>query len=76
VSGNTLHQVETFNYLGVVFTSGGSRNKEVDARIVKANTVLREFYCSVVAQREFSNTAKLSVFKSVFVPILTCGHES
>jgi len=31
---------------------------------------------SVVTQRELSNTAKLSVFKSVFVPILTYGHES
>jgi len=30
----------------------------------------------VVTKREFSNTEKLSVFKSVVVPILTCGHES
>ena len=31
---------------------------------------------SVATKRELSNTAKLSVFKSVFVPILTYGHES
>ena len=42
----------------------------------KANAVLREFYRSVVRKRELSNTAKLSVFKLVFVPILTYGHES
>jgi len=30
----------------------------------------------VVTKRELSNTVKLSVFKSVFVPILTYGHES
>jgi len=30
----------------------------------------------VVTKRELSNTAKLSVFKSVFIPILTYGHES
>jgi len=30
VSGNTLQQVETFKYLGVVFTSDGNRNKEID----------------------------------------------
>jgi len=41
-----------------------------------ANIVLRELYRSVVTKEEVSNTAKLSVFKSVFVPILTCGHES
>jgi len=30
---------------------------------------------SVVTKRKLSNTAKLSVVKSVFVPILTYGHE-
>jgi len=30
----------------------------------------------VATKLEFSNTAKLSVFKSVFVPILADGHES
>ena len=30
----------------------------------------------MVTKWEFSNTAKLSVFKSVFVPILAYGHES
>ena len=30
----------------------------------------------MVTKRELSNTAKLSVFKSVFIPILTYGHES
>jgi len=30
----------------------------------------------VATKRELSNTAKLSVFKSIFVPILTYGHKS
>jgi len=63
VSGNTLQQVETFKYLGVVFTSDASRKKRIDTRIDKANAVLRELYCSVVTKRELSKTAKLSVFK-------------
>ena len=63
VSGNTLQQVETFKYLGVVFTSDESRKKEIDTRIGKANVVLRELYCSVVAKRELSKNGKLSVFK-------------
>jgi len=74
VSGNTLQQVETFKYLGVAFTSDESRNKRIDTRICKANAVLRELYCSVVTKREFSKHAKLSVSKSVFVPILAYGH--
>jgi len=76
VSENTLQQVETLKYLGVVCTSDGSMNKRFDTRISEANAVLRELYRSVVTKRELLKTAKLSVFKSVFVPILNCGHES
>jgi len=63
-------------YLRVVFTSDGRRNEENDTRIGKTYAFLREFYRSVVTKRELSNTAKSSVFKSVFVPIFTYGHES
>ena len=76
VSGNIQQQVETLKYLGVIFTSEGSRNREINTQIGKANAVLHELYCSVVAKRELSKRAKLSVFKSVFVRIFTCGHES
>jgi len=48
VSTNTLQQVETFKYLGMVFTSDESQNKGVDTRIGEANAVLRDLYCSVV----------------------------
>ena len=65
-----------FKYLGVIFMSVRRRNKEIDTRIGEANAVLRELYRSVVTKRELSNTAKLSGFNSVFVPILTNGHES
>jgi len=48
----------------------------IDTRIGKANAVLREFSRSVVTKRELSKTAKMSVFKSVFIPILTNGRGS
>jgi len=50
--------------------------QEIDARIGKTNTVLYELYRSMVTKRKLSNTVKLSVFISVFVPILTYDHES
>jgi len=50
--------------------------EEIGTRIGKAIAVLHEFYRSVVTKRELSNTTKLSLFKSIFVPILTYGHES
>jgi len=73
--GNTLQQVEKFKHLGVVFASDGRWSEEIDTRIGKPNAALRELYRSVVTKQELSNTTKLSVFKSVFVPILSYGHE-
>ena len=60
----------------MVFTSDESRNKWIDTQIGKANAVLLELYFSVVTKQGLSNNAKFSVFKSVFVPTLACGHES
>ena len=37
---------------------------------------MRALHYSVVMKRDLSKKAKLSVFKTVFVPILTYGHES
>jgi len=68
--------VENFKCLGVVFTCDGRWNKEIDTRIGEANAVLRELYRSVFTKRKLSNTAKLSVFESVFIPILTYDHDS
>jgi len=47
-----------------------------NTRIVKANSVLCKLYCFMVRKRELWKTAKLSVCKGDFAPILTCGHET
>jgi len=75
VSGNTLLQLERFKHRGVVFTSDANRNKDIDIRVGKASAILREFYRSVVPDRELSNATKLSVFKSVFVSFLIYAYE-
>ena len=71
-----MKQVEKFKYLGVAFTSDGRQDEELDTRIGKASAVMRALHYSVVMKRELSKKAKLSIFKAVFVPILTYGHES
>ena len=76
VNGATLKQVEKFKYLGVAFTSDGRQDEEHDTRIGKASAVMRALHYSLVMKRELSKKAKLSIFKAVFVPILTYGHES
>ena len=37
---------------------------------------MRALHYSVVMKRELPKLAKLSIFKTAFVPILTYGHES
>ena len=53
-----------------------SRNPDQWARIGKASAIMRALHYSVVMKRELSKKAKLSIFKAVFVPIFTYGHES
>ena len=70
VNGATLKQVEKLKYLGVAFTSDGKQDKELDTRGGKTSAVMRALHYSVVMKRELSKKAKLSIFKTVFVPMV------
>jgi len=63
----------------MVFTTDERRTREIDIRISKAKTVLptflHELYRSLFRKRELSSTAKVSVFTSVFAPIVIYGNE-
>ncbi|CAM1306692.1 Uncharacterised protein r2_g1655 [Pycnogonum litorale] len=76
VSGIPPKRVEKFEYLGVaVFTSDGRRGIELDTRIAAAGAVMHQLQRSVLLRRQLGVKAKLAVFKSVSVPILTYGYE-
>ena len=75
VGGVVLPQVEEFKYLGVSFTSEGRMEREIDRRIGAACAVMRSLYRTVVVKRELSRKAKLSIYRSIFVPSLTYDHE-
>ncbi|KAK3525927.1 hypothetical protein QTP70_010995 [Hemibagrus guttatus] len=75
VGGEVLPQVEEFKYLGVLFTSEGRMDCEIDRRIGAAAAVMRSMYQSVVVKKELSRKAKLSIYQSIYVPTLTYGHE-
>ncbi|TWW56333.1 hypothetical protein D4764_08G0003200 [Takifugu flavidus] len=75
VKEEILPQVEVFKYLGVLFTSEGRMEQEIDRRIGAASAVMRTLHRSVVVKRELSRKAKLSIYRSIFVPTLTYGHE-
>ncbi|TWW67188.1 hypothetical protein D4764_02G0002290 [Takifugu flavidus] len=75
VKEKILPQVEEFMYLGVLFMSEGRMEQEIDRRIGAASAVMRTLHRSVVVKRELSQKAKLSIYRSIFVPTLTYGHE-
>ena len=49
--------------------------REIDRRIGAASAVMRSLYRSVVVKKELSRKAKLSIYRSIYVPTLTYGHE-
>ena len=51
------------------------QDEELHTQICKASAVMRALHYSVVMKRELSKKTKLSIFKAVFVPILTYGHD-
>ncbi|KAK3546888.1 hypothetical protein QTP86_003816 [Hemibagrus guttatus] len=67
--------IPTVKYLGVVSTSEGRMDGEIDRRIGAAAAVTRSMYWSVVGKKELSRKAKLSIYQSIYVPTLTYGHE-
>ncbi|KAK3514648.1 hypothetical protein QTP70_021558 [Hemibagrus guttatus] len=75
VGGEVLPQVEEFKYLGVLFTSEGRMDCEIDRQIGAAAAVMRSMYRSVVVKKELSRKAKLSIYQSIYVPTLTYSHE-
>ncbi|KAK3564367.1 hypothetical protein QTP86_017329 [Hemibagrus guttatus] len=54
VGGEVLLQVEEFKYLGVLFTSEGRMDHEIDRRIGAAAAVMQSMYRSVVVKKELS----------------------
>ena len=75
VRDEILPQVEEFKYFGVLFTSEGRLEREIDRRIGAVSAVTQTLHGSVVVKRELSRKAKLLIYQSIFIPTLTYGHE-
>ncbi|KAK3525300.1 hypothetical protein QTP86_025334 [Hemibagrus guttatus] len=71
VGGEFLPQVEGFKDLGVLFTSEGSMDREIDRWIGAAAAVMP----SVVVKKELSRKAKLSIYQSIYVRTLIYDQE-
>ena len=73
---STLQHEDKFKYLTLIPRETEGEAIRLIHALAMTNAVLRELYRSVLRKRELSNTAKSLVLKSVFIPIVICGHES
>ncbi|KAI3358578.1 hypothetical protein L3Q82_014714 [Scortum barcoo] len=78
VGGQVLPQVEEFKYLGVLFTSEGKMEREIDRRLdwYSVRRIMRSMYRTVVVKKEAKSKGEaLSIYRSIYTPTLTYGHE-
>ncbi|TKS65587.1 NLR family CARD domain-containing protein 3 CARD15-like protein [Collichthys lucidus] len=71
VGDEVLPQMDEFKYPGVLFTSEGRMEREIDRRISAASAVMQTLHRSVVVKEEMSQKVKLSIYQSIYVPTLT-----
>ncbi|KAF7644066.1 hypothetical protein LDENG_00228770, partial [Lucifuga dentata] len=55
--------------------SEGRMGREIDRRIGAASEVLQMLHRTIVVKRELSQKARLSIYQSIYVLILTYGYE-
>ena len=58
-----------------MFKREGKIEREIDRWIKAASAVMQTLKRCVVVKRELSQKAKLSIYRSVYIPTLTYGHE-
>lgn len=59
---------------GVLFRSEGRSERQINRRVGAAAAVFQLLYRYVVAKRELKQKAKISIYRSIFIPLTTYGH--
>ncbi len=72
----TIEQVDARKYLGVMISSDGSMEKEVEARIGSATQVIGGMSEIVLRRKELSRNTKLKVMNATLMPTLLYGCET
>ena len=75
VGNEILPQVEDFKYLGSCSRVRDEWSVRLTGGIGAASAVLRALHRPVVVKRKLSQKAKLFIYWSIYVPILTYGHD-
>ncbi|XP_072389543.1 uncharacterized protein [Diabrotica undecimpunctata] len=74
---NKVHeQVKTFKCLEVQLESWGTQEAEINNRIANASRIYHAIKSTFLSKKEVSLKAKIAIYNTVFVHILTFGYES
>ena len=76
IRDETIEQVDARKYLGVMISSDGSMEKEVEARIGSATQVIGGMSEIVLRRKELSRNTKLKVMNATLMPTLLYGCET
>lgn len=76
VKGTVLEQVKNFKYLGAHLNEEGRMEDEIKERIGAAGRFFHAIRNSFIGKKEVSMRAKVTVYKTVFLPIISYSSES
>ena len=76
IGGQNIKQVSEFKYLGSVITEDASVQKEIQTRIQKASAAFSRLYQRVWSRKTLTLKTKVSVYKTMVLPILTQDYET
>ena len=76
IGDEVIEQVDAMKYLGVMISSDGSMEKEVEARIGSATRVIGGMNEIVLRRKELSRSTKLKVVNATMMPMLMYGCET
>ena len=76
INRETLEQVDSYKYLGVIISANCSLKEEINQRISKATKVYSQLGQAFIGKRELTTKTKISIFNSVYCPTLIYGSET
>ena len=76
VNGQEVEQVEVMKYLGVMISSDGSMDREVEQRIGAASKMIGAIGRTVLGRKELTKDTKVRVVNAMVIPTLTYGCEA
>jgi hypothetical protein len=76
IENTKIEQVNEFKYLGVTINNKGKQDTEINQRISAATKLYHSLGKTFIGKNEISRKTKMTVYQTIFRPVLTFGSES